>query len=203
MYQKIKNFCPHCSNISPQKLIHQHAYECTMYDADGKKSTNGTPCEYFIFTCETCDELLLYHSFGDDEPTLFYPKNNELDKSVPEKVAHCYTEAVNIKNRAPTAYAIMIRKGLEAICDDRKIKKGTLFKRLKALEEKGEIPSNLITMSDVLRELGNAAAHDTELKVTVPLTWGMDGFFRAIVEYVYVAPNKIKEFKERIQKKKT
>lgn len=70
--------------------------------------------------------------------------------------------------------------------------------RLKSLAEKGEIPPVLVEVTNVLRTLGNSGAHNTEQKVTVPMTWQMDKFFRTLVEYVYVAPARLKEFQKSL-----
>lgn len=94
----------------------------------------------------------------------------------------------------------MIRCALEAICDDRDIPRGSLHKRLEELAGRGEIPPRLAEMSTVLRILGNAGAHSSLQSVTVPMTWAMDEFFRAIVEYVYVAPGKLAELSKRLQR---
>ena len=195
-------FCPHCGNTAPQKLIYTHEYEDDAYDMDGKKSDIGPPCEYFLRSCETCNDLLLYHSFIEDEPELLFPKPVKLPISVPQNVRECYSEAARIKNNAPNAYAVMLRRGLEAICDDRKVKKGNLYERLEILATRGEIPPTLAEITTILRVLGNVGAHSAKENVTVPMTWGMDEFFRAIVEYVYVAPSKVAEFKSRLIRKK-
>ncbi|VAW74317.1 hypothetical protein MNBD_GAMMA15-2613, partial [hydrothermal vent metagenome] len=190
-------FCPHCGNTAPQTLSYSHSYDDQAYNMDGTKSDMGPPCEYFVRVCETCNNLLLYHSFLDNPPELSYPKSTELPLSVPKAVRECYSEAARIKNNAPNAYAVMLRRGLETICDDRNIKKGNLYKKLEILAEKGEIPPTLAEITTILRVLGNVGAHSATENVTVPMTWGMDEFFRAIIEYVYIAPSKVKEFKSR------
>lgn len=195
-------FCPHCGNTAPQKLIYSHEYVGDAYEMDGKKSDIGPPCEYFLRACETCNDLLLYHSFVDDEPDLLFPKPVELPISVPRNVRECFSEAARIKITAPNAYAVMLRRGLEAICDDRKIKKGNLYKRLKMLATNGEIPPTLAEITTILRVLGNVGAHSAAKNVTVPMTWGMDEFFRAIVEYVYIAPDKVKKFITQLERYK-
>jgi hypothetical protein len=112
-------------------------------------------------------------------------------------------EAAQIQNIAPNAYAVMLRRALEALCDDREIEDGVLQVRLAALARRGEIPPVLAEMTAVLRVLGNAGAHSSAQNISVPLTWGMDDFFRAIVEYVYVAPRKLQDFKQRIERYNT
>ena len=117
---------------------------------------------------------------------------------MPEAIRVCYAEAVRIQKIAPNAYAVMLRRSLEALCDDRGVKKGSLHVRLLELAKRGEIPPILAEMTSVLRSLGNAGAHYDQQKITVPITWAMDEFFRAILEYVYVAPSKLDAFRSRL-----
>lgn len=95
---------------------------------------------------------------------------------------------------------MLIRRALEALCDDRQVSAGSLHSRLAKLAENGEIPPVLVEITTVLRTLGNSGAHNTDQKVTVPMTWQMDKFFRSLVEYVYVAPARLAEFRKSIAK---
>ncbi len=203
-------FCPHCGNKAPQKLIHTQHYDNTWYSTDTGEISEGPggPSTYYVATCETCNEVLLYlDALGEFEPRAFnfsdlvWPESG-LHGSVPSAVASCYSEAERIKNLAPNAFAAQIRKALEAICDDRGAKAGPLQYRLKELVTKGEIPAILADMSDALRTLGNVGAHTNEQGIKPIQVRAIDDFFRAIVEYVYVAPNKLAEFRKGLSRLK-
>jgi len=201
-------FCPHCGNKASQKHIYTQEYlDTNTFLMDGERS-NGPPppCAYYIAVCETCNQVLLYHSFVDiveDEyfqsADLIWPKEGVLHKTVPKAIAECYKEAARIINLAPNAFATQIRRALEAICDDRGVKKGVLKNRLNELAALGEIPPILAEMTEVLRLLGNIGAHATDLGVKPGHVYAIDDFFRAIIEYVYVAPSKLKEFRDRLK----
>ncbi len=202
-------FCAHCGNTAPQKLVLNHSCREDGYNNEGIRSEGEIPVEYYVAVCETCNAILLYYDFGGtlDEKDftssdLVYPKKNEMDASVPASVKSCYSEADRIKNLAPNAYAVLIRRALEAICDDRSVGKGSLQQRLQILAERGELPANLVEMTTVLRLLGNIGAHGVTQGVTVPDAWAMDGFFWAIIEYVYIAPKRLKEFRRSLEKRK-
>jgi len=195
-------FCPHCSNRAPQRLIHTQEYLDQGYPRDDSAS-NDIPCSFYVVVCETCNEILLYHSFGDfveDKDFhlahLIYPDSGVLHKSVPKTVCECYVEAARIKNLAPNAFAVQIRRALEALCDDRGAKKGALQLRLQNLVSRGEIPLVLAEMTDVLRLLGNIGAHSVDQSVKPIHVLAIDDFFHVIIEYVYVAPSKLKEFRD-------
>lgn len=206
--EQIENvaFCPHCGNTAPQRLVFYHEYEEEAYDVTtGEKDDRAYPFTYFAAICRTCGDLLLYSANpSNDDPHKFsatqlvHPTPDNLDDSVPETVRQAHLEAMRIRSIAPNAFAVMLRRALEAVCDDRGVPEGTLQKRLGELVKRGELPAPLAEMTAILRTLGNAGAHHTARPITVPMTWGMREFFRAVVEYVYIAPSKIREFKERL-----
>ena len=204
-------FCPHCGNTAPQKLVHvQHHLERGWSLSDGSEDEH--PWSTFVAVCETCHHVLLYDNTGDQwEPKEFhhadlvFPKSGYLHSSVPSSIAKVYEEAYRIKSVAPNAYAVQVRRALEAICEDRVATKGSLQARLKDLSDRGEMPPVLSEVSDVLRLLGNIGAHGIGESVHPLQVFALDEFFRAIVEYVYIAPSRLKEFKDRMsqfQKKK-
>ena len=163
------------------------------------------PSAYYVAVCETCNEVLLYHAIFSVEDKdfpfadLLWPDPGVLHEAVPKTVADCYSEAARIKNLAPNAFAVQIRRALEAICDDRDTNREVLQRRLQELASRGEIPSILAEMTDVLRLLGNIGAHATDQSVKPGHVQAIDDFFRAVVEYVYVAPSKLKEFRDRLE----
>jgi hypothetical protein len=193
--------CPHCGNRTPHRFVFEHVYTAMWYGEDGKLSDDPSPeSMYLIYECATCHDLSLYEYIPESgiEPSLGYPKGDTLDNSVPERVACNYREAKRVQVVSPNAFAVLIRRALEAMCDDRGISSGRLQQRLEELANRGEIPPVLAEITSVLRTLGNSGAHNTEQNVTVPMTWQTDKFFRTLVEYVYVAPSLLREFRKKI-----
>ena len=193
-------FCPHCSNRAPQRLIHTQEYLEHGYPSD---DSIDIECACYVVVCETCNKILLYRTFSYIEENkyfhradLIYPPNpGNLHKSVPKVICECYVEAARIKNLAPNAFAVQIRRALEALCDDRGAKKGALQLRLQDLVSRGEIPPVLAEMTDILRLLGNIGAHSMKQTIKPIYAIAIDDFFHVIIEYVYVAPSKLKEFR--------
>ena len=199
--------CPHCGNTTPHVVLFQSSAPQTWYDSDGEPTEdreNRAPgLDYAILRCTTCQDISLFSKLEFDDwdlSTLRYPSDYNLDPCVPTVVASNYREAKRVQNISPNAFAVLLRRALEAMCDDRGVSRGNLASRLRDLAAKGEIPGKLAEISSVLRELGNAAAHYTAQRVTVPLTWTMDEFFRTLIEYVYVAPHKLVSFQKRLTK---
>lgn len=197
-------YCPHCGNTAPQTLIHvQYHLEKSWSISDESEVEHSWST--FVAECNTCRHILLYDNAGDQlEPSKFhyahmvYPKSGFLHSSVPSFITKVYEEAYRIKSVAPNAYAVQIRRALEAICNDRGASKGPLQAKLKELSDKGEMPPVLSEVSDVLRLIGNVGAHGVGESVHPLQVFALDQFFRAIVEYVYIAPSRLKEFKDRM-----
>jgi len=198
-------YCPHCGNKAPQRLIHrQRYYERSWVVSSGKE--DRTPWSVFITVCETCDHVLLYENLGDQledgefqNAELEYPEAGRLHVSVPQTIRDVYEEAARIREIAPNAFAVQIRRALEALCEDRSAKGRSLADKLKDLSDRAEIPPVLAEMTDVLRLIGNIGAHGIGESVHPIQANAINEFFMAVVEYVYVAPAKLRAFKERME----
>jgi hypothetical protein len=174
----------------------------TFYAEDGTPYADAPKTDYVLLQCQTCKDISLYSKFDFEEweeAGLQYPSGYDLHPCIPEAVSMNYCEAKQVQKVSPNAFAVLLRRALEALCDDRGAAAGPLARRLKELSDRGEIPGKLADISTVLRELGNAGAHHTTQKVTVPLTWTMDEFFRTLLEYVYVAPYMFEQFRKRLK----
>jgi hypothetical protein len=205
------NRCPHCGNRTPHELIHTQRFETEAwhFSEEGEEGRRlGFIGTQFVAVCQTCQQILVYvaHQFVDKDFTpafadaeLIFPEPDELHYAVPESVADIYEEAARIQHLAPHAYAVSIRRALEAVCEDRGVHGGSLHHRLRELAARGDIPPTLAEMTDVLRKLGNIGAHYSTIALTHPDLWAIKDFFLAVVEYVYVAPRKLSEFQKRLK----
>jgi hypothetical protein len=64
---KIKRLCSHCKHLSVQSYSTHHVYDESKGGLwDGDPETAREPAAYFIFICQTCDEVLLYHYQADE-----------------------------------------------------------------------------------------------------------------------------------------
>lgn len=187
-------YCPHCGNSAPQRLIQSHYNsEC---DADGQQT--APPEGYFVSVCDTCNGLLLYLAYGyvPEESDflsseLLWPDDARVPIDIPEEVGDIYREALKLRKLSPAAFAIHIRKALEAVCDEQRVPSGTLDSRLKKLSEMGSIPSVLGEMAFTIKDLGNIAAHDLKNTISVFEVCCIEDYFRAILDYLYVMPAKL------------
>jgi Domain of unknown function (DUF4145) len=196
-------YCPHCNNSAYQNLIHvQKSNE--DYSPPGVKELTP-PWFSYVASCDTCGGVLIYIDeegvCGRNNFTkarLAWPTERALDNAVPIGIRQVYAEAARIESLSPNAFAGQIRRALEIVCKDRGASSRTLNESLKILVSKNELPSTLAKYTDFLRQLGNAGVHGGEEQVESYQTPTIDEFFRAVVEYIYVAPSKLEDFKEKI-----
>lgn len=199
-------FCPHCCSRTPHRLVHTQRYADVLFNSDGSIADRDVPFTYYVAVCEGCDQILVYHEMDDVPRTgyvalqLLYPNDGNLHSSVPPRVQAIYGEAYRIRYLSPSAYATLIRRALEAITEDRGIATGTLASRLKQLSVRGEIPQVMTEMTEILRILGNVGAHAGTADVQPGHILVIEDFFRALVEYIYIGPSKVAEFRARLAK---
>jgi hypothetical protein len=80
--------------------------------------------------------------------------------NIPARIVHSLQEAINCySNDCFIAAAIMIRKTLEELCQDRNAGGKNLKERINSLRAKVILPTELLDGLDELRLLGNDAAH--------------------------------------------
>jgi hypothetical protein len=200
--------CPHCGNETTQEVIFETSISETFYLSSDPDDSCDFDITYYLTKCITCNSLSLFYDaeFYDNqgnlsEATLCYPEHKKLGIEIPSTVANTYREASRIRNISSEAFAVMIRRGLEFLCQDKKAKGETLKNQLEDLGSKGIIPNTLVEMGDALRFLGNIGAHATNYKIDRTEIKVMDDFFLAMLEYVYIAPAKLTQLKESIKKK--
>lgn len=160
--------------------------------------------EYALVLCEVCESPILYNSsFGQAKlEDLVFPRADSLSRSVPESVAAFYNEAVKVRPHSASSFAVQIGRALEALIRDRKIQGGTLNDGLAELGRRNEIPGAFAEMSEILRILRNFGAHATSVNLDSNHVQAIDEFFRAITEYVYVAPARLTHAKALVEKLK-
>jgi hypothetical protein len=207
--QQIKTLCDHCGNISFKDLI----CEDSIVEQEG----NTIFIKHQFYRCTICNDVILKKTtlqLPDDyqgskqhpylvpkgetvEEEQLWPASLSLPIEVPDRVRKIYEEARLVK-RSPSSFVVQIGRALEAITKDKKAQGRTLNDRLNWLTNQEFLPPVLGQMGHINRILRNWGAHDAETEVELEDVEIVDEFFRAIVEYLYVAPAKVKKIQELV-----
>jgi hypothetical protein len=158
--------------------------------------------------CKTCNGISLFSDWeasgnpGDlQKASLLYPAPRELGEAIPKEIRKSYEEAKKVEKISPNAFAVLLRRSLELLCRDQKAKGKNLKEQIADLSKMGLIPNTIVEMAETLRFIGNIGAHEIEVDIDQGETSAIDDFLVAMLEYVYVAPNKITKLKDSISKK--
>lgn len=200
--------CSYCGNKTPHVIKTEISSSEKIYDFNGE-SLGEMETYYYLTECKTCKGISLYGDWeaSDDpgnlrEAKLLYPAPRKLGEAIPKEIRKSYEEAKKIEKISPNAFAVLIRRSLELLCRDQKAKGNNLKEQIADLSERGLIPNTLVEMAETLRFMGNIGAHKIESNIDQTEISAIDDFLIAMLEYVYVAPHKIKKFKDSISKKK-
>lgn len=191
--QTLKALCPHCGNVTHQNL-------------------DLTFTEYRIYVCDICNGITfqVVHKVEtqrtgqrgkkiiDFQERLeqLWPYPSTLSDEVPERVRKIYEEAISIRTKSPSSFVVQIRRALEAVANERGAPSGTLYNQVEWMIKKNLLPATFGEMIQITRMFGNLGAHDAEKDVDIDDTKVVDEFFRAAIEYIYIAPATIARVKQ-------
>ncbi len=119
-------------------------------------------------------------------------------QAVPQAIRKAYEAALKVKNVEPNAFAVLVGRALEIMCKCENVQSRVLAEKLRNLGDSGRIPQVLAQMALQLKQLRNLGAHVAEDEVKeedVPIILE---FVEAILEYLYVAPEKIAKVQARL-----
>ena len=148
---RISTRCPHCGHNGTFEAV-GNDFKISDKILGLRRCPNGKCFGhlFFIYNSLSADMIITYPS-----DTIPFDKEN-----IPEKVLNALQEAIiSHSNNCFIASAIMLRKTLEEICQDRGATGKNLYARLEDLGKKIVIPKELIEAMQELRLLGNDAAH--------------------------------------------
>jgi hypothetical protein len=155
--------CPHCMHMGAFTSLGQHDIQIAHFVAQDSKPPLSRGASWVgIRVCpnQNCRGIVLAvidHIGVVTLPTEvldFNPLNipppiaNSLEEAVQCHSAHCYKAA-----------AMMVRRVLEELCEDKKATGNNLKERIAALSKLIVVPQKLMEAADHLRMLGNDAAH--------------------------------------------
>lgn len=196
--------CGHCGNEAPMVIGAALSQVRSHEDSAGFSWDAGPVHE--LLTCPACQGVTLrrynwHDQFdpGDIDVEIVYPTSaSAAPIGLPPTIQQEFDAALRVRSVSPNAYGVLLGRLLELVCNDRGAQKGKLSARLKELSSRDEIPEQLVRVAEKLQELRHVGAHAWIGELgpeEVPI---LDSLCRAILEYVYSAPNLVKQAEERL-----
>lgn len=197
--------CGHCNNKATMEIVSEYQKVKSYSDSQsGIQWDAGSVYEMLL--CPACQGILLryYHWHdgmmdpSDVEYKDLYPNVINAPQGLPDMIQKALNAANKVKSIDANAYAVLIGRLLELVCENRNASGKNLSDRLSDLSKKGEIPDKLVGVAKQLRTLRNIGAHATIGELTpgeIPI---LDNLCRAILEYVYSAPFLVEEAEKRV-----
>ena len=204
--------CYHCVNTGLKRVEGEYKTKRggPIHD-EGNNIVDYDPIERVemrLFSCPVCHEVTLYKEVFNEEygftDTLeyCYPKITvKHDAAIPDHIHKAYEAALKIKNIDEPMCLIGLRRVLEAICKDKGAEGTDLSKMVNDLVNKKVLPEMLNDACWVVRQLGNSAAHADQTDFYKYEVERTTEFVGALIDYLYVLPNRIARFKQNIEEK--
>ena len=207
-------YCDHCGNLTRKIQIG---------DYDTGPSDSGVFTSYTLYRCDVCKAPVLEqatHQLPDDyggsiqariyrsaaeivRVEQLWPSSLSLPPEAPARVREIYREAQLVMKRSPSSFVVQIGRALEAVVNDKDAQGRTLNDRLNWLLREEHLPAVIVQMGHINRIVRNWGAHDAEIDVEPEDVQVVDEFFKAIIEYLYVAPQKVDRVQRLIQQRQS
>lgn len=204
--------CFHCGNEPPMPKVGEYFW--------GSREMEFSDFDFFykyeLFACPVCHKVTLQETYGDEtmmgyydcnhakygeQKSILFPLNSIDSDSVPNKIKEAYEAALKTKGIDKYVCLMALRRTLELMLNDKGATKWGLKKKIEEIAEKGLLPDTLKEASSLTKILGDTAAHDKDLEIDQYDVEAMAEFIGFIIEYLYIIPDKINNYKERLDAK--
>lgn len=207
--------CPHCS-----VEIHSNPNMNGVVIQEGNK---GFEVDYQV--CPSCNKMIVELVVGQiidragfawlrketARRIFIYPmaSSRPIPPEVPKNLARDYREAATVIVNSPKASAALSRRILQAIIHEHAgIKKRNLFEEIQALIDAKTVPTHITDELDLIRHIGNWAAHPNRYETTGEIVDvepneaeacldAIDGLF----DFYFVQPAKSLQRRQALQQK--
>lgn len=204
--------CFHCGNETPMPKVGEYFW--------GSREIEFSDFDFFykyeLFACPVCHKVTLRETYGDEtmmgyydcnqakygeQKSILFPLNSIDSDSVPNKIKEAYEAALKTKGIDKYVCLMALRRTLELMLNDKGATKWGLKKKIEEIAEKGLLPDTLKEASSLTKILGDTAAHDKDLEIDQYDVEAMAEFIGFIIEYLYIIPDKINNYKELLDAK--
>jgi hypothetical protein len=172
--------------------------------------------KYELFACPVCHKVTLREIYGDetmvnyhnydqatwyDTKKIIFPLNSIDSDAVPKKVKEAYEAALKTKGIDKYVCLMALRRTLELLLKDKGATRWGLQDKIEEIAEKGLLPDTLKEASSLAKLLGDTATHDKEMEIDQYDVEAMAEFVGFIIQYLYIVPDKITTYKEKLDSK--
>ena len=192
-------YCPRCkrhTSLTPAPTTIRYGSDqfrgtCVWYRSVDQK--------WWIGICNYCKDPVLV--LNDGEAVYPHPLPSPSNEKIPKHVRKDLDEAKLCFNVAAyRACAVMARRAMQSSCIDKGASKNRLVDQLQELADNGAITKNLKEWADVVRWVGNDAAHPASDEVTKEDAEDILKLAEQFLHVVYVAPAIAKERRKKRNK---
>ena len=204
--------CRFCGNKTKLDIVGSNGLDLevetynSQFDAEIPEWISTTT--WLLLKCCVCDNISLGTTYVDRElgsrgmeiNSIIYPTQTYGNYHMPQEIFNAYEVALKARYLDEALCLLSLRRTLEIICKDQGAIKGNLVTKIQSLANSGILPSVLKDASDILRYLGNEAAHGNSKKFTKSQVKQMIEFTETIIDYIYILPKKIAKIKANFSK---
>lgn len=204
--------CFHCGNETLMRQTGEYQWGSSDIEYDDL----NFHYTYEMFVCPVCHKVTLRETYGDEtmmEPnhcgemewyskkTILFPINSIESGSIPPKVKEAFEAALKTEGIDKNVCLMALRRTLELILKDKGATKWGLKDKIEEIAARGLLPDTLKEASSLTKILGDSAAHDKDLEIDQHDVESMAEFIEFIIDYLYIIPDKINTYKERLSSK--
>lgn len=152
-----------------------------------------------------------YNATTEQSQRIFplWEKATTLNDAIPEKYAKIFRESEQVNNISPMASATLSRYLLQMLLhEELHISKRNLEEEINELENKNNVPSELVKMLQVMRRVANFGAHPKKstnsneiIEVGAGESVVMLELLQQLFDYLFVKPKQQEEFLKNIEEK--
>ena len=202
--------CRYCGNKTKLDIVGSYLQNSNFED-DYQWCKN-----WLLLRCCCCGEVSLGYKYSGED-TIHYENNEtEYDEiyetcfpvetynglNVPENIHKAFLAALKSRYTDNMICLMALRRTIEKICKEKNAVGKDLKGKILDLAGKNVFPEMIKTASNILRILGNDAAHGDDVEYDERTVNEMINFTQIIIEYVYVIPYRLNKIKNKLNLQK-
>jgi hypothetical protein len=198
--------CPHCDRASAGVVAGKAVWD----GYDERNRPVNPPVEWTLVQCHRCahptlqarEDFNLGGGFADDDnPATLYPPRPMVSAGIPDAPRKAWEEARRCFDaKAYSGCAAMVRRTVEATCDEQGVKGRSLARMLTQMVEKDLMDATLQQWADALRVLGNRGAHFADEVAREDAEDALH-FAEALLNHIYMLRRRFEQFFQRMNQR--